>query len=338
MAAADFKRVTQNDVALAAGVSSQTVSRVINNHPYVSEEIRKRVLDAIRQLDYRPNRAARILAIQRSFMLGIITYGIHHYGPVQMMYNVEQTARARGYSVTFQTIPELSIQEIRPAIENFRDHIVDGIVLIAPVAGADYEDLVQLCNGTPLVIIDAELGKPIPSVVIDQREGSRLVTQHLIDLGHQQLCEIHGPLNWFGAMARHESWRVTLLAAGLEPGPCVGGDWTARSGYEAAYTLLNQGAKFTGLVVGNDQMALGAIHALNEYGLRVPDDISVVGFDDVPESAYWAPPLTTIRQNFAALGEQSVEYLVARIENPQTPLHQRLLYPQLIERRSTRPI
>jgi LacI family transcriptional regulator len=197
--------------------------------------------------------------------------------------------------------------------------------------------MVALCANIPFVQIDTELGAKVPSVVIDQRFGSRLVTQYLIDLGHRALCEISGPLNWYGAQARHESWIKTLHQAGLAPGPSVEGDWTAAGGFRAANSLLDQGASFTGLVVANDQMALGAIRALRGRGLRVPEDVSVVGFDDIPEAAYFEPPLTTVCQNFAALGEQSVEYLVALIDNPHTPVHQRVLHPQLVERQSACP-
>ena len=329
------KRVTLDDVALLSGVSSQTVSRVVNNHPHVSDDTRRRVLNAIQQLNYRPNRAARNLVTRRSCMLGIVTYGLSHFGPAQMMANVEQTARARGYGVSFATITQMTGGEIQEALKSLGDRSVDGLVLITPILGVSYADLTRLCDGVPFVQIDTELSARVPSVVIDQHYGSQIVTQHLIDLGHRSICEISGPLNWFGARARHESWLATVSAAGLQPGGSVEGNWTARSGWEAVRRLLDMGEQFTALVVANDQMALGAMRALRARGIRVPEDVSVVGFDDIPEAAFFEPPLTTVRQNFAALGEQSVEYLVTMIENPDTPLHQRVLYPQLIERQST---
>jgi LacI family transcriptional regulator len=335
---AGSKRITLGDVARRAGVSSQTVSRVVNRHPYVSEETRRRVLDTIRALDYRPNRAARSLATQRTCMLGIITYGINHYGPAQMVSNVERTAKARGYGVSFSTINTVSREDVRDAIETLGGRAVDGLVLITPVLGLSHDDLAQLCGDVPFVQIDTEMAARVPSVIIDQRYGSQLATQHLIDLGHCRIGEISGPLYWFSGLARHESWRETVIAAGLEPGLSVEGDWTARSGYHAACRLLDEGAEFTALVVGNDQMALGAIRALRERRRRVPADLSVVGFDDIPEAAYFEPPLTTVRQDFAALGEQSVEYLVALIDNPQTPLHQRVLHPNLVIRDSARAL
>lgn len=330
------KRSTLHDVALAAGVSSQTVSRVINNHPYVTEETRQRVMAAVRQLDYRPNRIARNLATQQSCMLGVITYGIPHYGPAQMMWHVEQTARLRGYGVSFTAISHISRDEIRTALESLGYQAVDGLVFIAPIAGASYGDLKKLCGGLPFVQIDAEPGASIPSVIIDQRHGSHLATQYLIDQGHHQIASIHGPLNWFDAQARHESWQEILQAAGLQSHLFEGSDWTAQGGYQAMTRLLNRGEPFTALVAANDQIALGAIYALRENGMRVPDDVSVIGFDDIPEAAFFIPPLTTIRQNFSALGEQSVEYLISLIDNPDTSLHQRVLYPELVERQSVR--
>jgi DNA-binding LacI/PurR family transcriptional regulator len=338
MSNAGSKRITLDDVAQLAGVSSQTVSRVVNNHRYVSEDTRRRVMDAIRKLDYRPNRAARNLVTRRSCMLGIITFGLHHFGPAQMVNNVERTAKERGYGVNFSTINTMAPDEIHAAIENLGGRAVDGLVLVTPTVGVSYEALVRICGDIPFVQIDTELGAQVPSVVIDQRHGSHLVAQHLINLGHSQICEISGPLDWFGAQARHESWQETLLAAGLEPGLSVAGDWTARGGYEAGRRLLDHRVRFTGLVVANDQMALGAIRALREQGWRVPEDVSVVGFDDIPEAAFFDPPLTTVRQNFAALGEQSVDYLVALIDNPETPIHQRVLYTRLIERQSARQL
>jgi LacI family transcriptional regulator len=198
----------------------------------------------------------------------------------------------------------------------------------------DYEGLAQVCRGMPFVQVFNELPPHVPSVVIDQRLGSRLATQHLIDLGHTAICEISGPASWFGAQVRHDSWANTMDEAGLTPGASVRGDWSAKSGYEAACRLIDEGNTFTALVVGNDQMALGAIYALNERQLHVPEKVSVVGFDDIPEAAYFLPPLTTVRQDFAALGDQSVEYLVSFIENPDIPIHQRVLYPELIVRQS----
>jgi DNA-binding LacI/PurR family transcriptional regulator len=330
------KRVTLDDVAQQAGVSSQTVSRVVNRHPYVAEATRRRVLDVIQQLDYRPNRAARQLATRRSGILGIVTSAIYHYGPSQMVNHVEHTAKARGYGVSLSIVESMELAEIRTAIDYLGDRLVDGLILITPTTGVTYTELTQVCGGVPFVQLDTDLGAQVPSIVIDQHYGSRIATQYLIDRGHRDVSAISGPLNWHGAQARHVSWRETLLAAGLTPGMVVEGDWTAASGYQAARQILDAKAHFTALEAANDQMALGAIRALHEQGLCVPEDVSIIGFDDRPEAAYFDPPLTTVQQNFAAVGEQSVEYLVDMIENPDLPIHQRVLYPQIIERQSTR--
>ena len=190
----------------------------------------------------------------------------------------------------------------------------------------------------PFIQIDTKPQPGIASVAIEQVYGSKLAVEHLIELGHRQIAEISGPMNWYDAIMRHQSWVDTIEQHGLFSEMSVEGNWSSQSGYEAVRSLLRRGAKFTGLVVANDQMALGAIAALDEHGLRIPEDVSVVGFDDIPESAYFLPALTTVHQNFEALGEQSVDYLVALIKNPETPIHQRVLYPELIIRKSTAPV
>lgn len=331
-------RVTLHDVAEHSGVSYQTVSRVINGNPHVAKETRQRVLRSIKELNYQPNSAARSLVTRRSNLIEIITFGGHHYGPAQMVLHVESAARKRGYNLIVSNIQEMTSDNVQVAVNSLSGRLVDGIIMITPAMGVAYADLTELCKGIPFVMIDTELGSITPSVVINQRFGGQLAARHLIDLGHQTICEISGPLNWYGALARHESWHETLQTAGLLPGLSVEGDWTALGGYRAAKYLLESGAQFTGLVVGNDQMALGAMRALRENGLHIPEDVSVVGFDDIPEAACFEPPLTTIRQDFNVLGKQSVEYLVDRINQPDTPLQQRVLYPALIERQSTRKL
>jgi DNA-binding LacI/PurR family transcriptional regulator len=330
------KRVTLHDVAEQAGVSYQTVSRVINENPHVSKDTRQRVLRVIKELNYQPNHAARSLVTRRSNLLEVITFGSHHYGPSQMVAHVERAARRLGYNLILSHIIEMSVDEIRAAINSLSGRLVDGLIMVTPVVGLDYDDLMALCQGIPFVMIDPQLGSITPSVVINQHYGSQLATKHLLNLGHRDICEISGPLHWFGAMARHESWRDTLETAGVTPGQSIEGDWTAVGGYAAAQHLLDNEASFTALVVANDQMALGAMRAMRERGLHIPYDISVVGFDDIPEAVCFEPPLTTVRQDFEALGSQSVEYLVDLIHQPDMPLQQRVLYPALVIRQSTR--
>jgi LacI family transcriptional regulator len=175
--------------------------------------------------------------------------------------------------------------------------------------------------------------------MIDQYYGSQLATQHLLDLGHRQIAEICAPLNYHEALSRHTAFIDILKTGGLSPADSVeAAEWMPQDGYQAANQLLDHGRHFSGLIISNDYLALGAMLALNERGLRVPEDVSIVGFDDAPGSAYYMPPLTTIRQDYEALGTESIHYLVELINNQETSIHQRVLMPELIVRQSTRMV
>ena len=329
------KKTTILDVANHSGVSYQTVSRVINNHPNVAENTRARVRQSIQTLNYRPNQAARSLVTNRSNMIAVISFGTDFYGPAQMVSNITQHAKNSGYHVTLSTVEELAHSDINDAINDVRGQLVDGIIMIKPVISEDMSYIGDLVGEIPFVQIDTAPQPGIASVLIEQAYGSRLATEHLIELGHCEIAEISGPLNWHGAVMRHQSWVETMQKHNLAHTLSIEGDWSSKSGYECVKSLLARGASFTGLVVANDPMALGAISALVDSGLQVPEDVSIVGFDDVPESAFYLPALTTVRQDFIALGEQSIEYLVSLIKNPRTPVHQRVLHPELIIRKST---
>lgn len=336
------KRATLYDVAEYCGVSYQTVSRVINDSPHVAPKTRRMVEEAIKALGYQPNKAARMLATRRSSILEVITFGLDYYGPMQMIVSIEMLARTMGYQLLFSTIESYLDAGGEPnnPLNVLSGLTVDGVILIAPVEGPIFDQVAGLYRGIPVV----EIVRPNtarPSVLIDQAKGAALATQHLIDQGHRRIGAIPGPQMWYDGVARHQSWQDTLAANGLQAGPVAGGDWTARSGYAAARRILEErgqgAAALTALVVGNDQMALGAIRAIRERGLRVPEDISVVGFDDIPEAEFGDPPLTTVRQDFTAMGKQAVDLLVQLIRAPDTPAHQRVIYPEFIERASTCP-
>jgi DNA-binding LacI/PurR family transcriptional regulator len=198
--------------------------------------------------------------------------------------------------------------------------------------------LIQLTDGVPFVQIGARLGAAIPSVIYDQAQGARLATQHLIDLGHRQIAEISGPLLNYDAHDRHAGWLKTLEDCGLTPGASVEGNFNIEGGYRAMSRLLDQGAEFTAVFIGNDSMAMGAHTALREQGLRVPDDVSIVSFDDIPEAAHFVPGLTTVQQDFDRMGRLATEFLVSLIKSPDTPVHQRVLQPKLVVRESTRAV
>lgn len=331
----EARRTTLYDVARRCGVSYQTVSRVINRHPSVSEETRERVQRAIVELDYRPNRAAQSLAGAKSRTLAMVTYGLNNYGPAQMVINIEQACREAGYDLIFTNVADHHLTTLNGSIEYIRRWDLDGLLLITPVEGLRYEDLAALFGNIPVALIGTRMGSSAPSIVVNQMDGTRQITEHLIELGHTHICEISGPPQWFDAQERHESWLETLQNHGLTPGASIEGDWSAKSGYAAVRTLLSGGERFTALVAANDQMAMGAIHALREHGRSVPHDISVAGFDDIPEAAFYGPPLTTIRQDFAKVGRQGVEHLIQRINDPAHQSKQDVIPPQLIVRQST---
>lgn len=332
------RRYTMHDVARLSGVSYQTVSRVINHHPYVADDTRDRVLEVIARLGYRPNRAAQSLAGYRSRTLAMTTFGMNNYGPAQMVIHIEQAAREARYDLILANVTDTTVESMQAAIDRLLHWEVDGLLFITPIIGITYDDLVMLCGKKPIVQIGIEPGVNSPSVAIDQHHGTELVARHLLELGHRHIAEIRGPTPWIDAHARHQTFVRVLGEAGIALRAEAQGDWSSRSGYEMTHQLLNGGAHFTALFAANDQMALGAIRALNERGRRVPEDISVVGFDDIPEAAYFTPPLTTVRQDFDLLGQQGIEYLLARLTDVDTPLRQRLIVPRFIRRSSTAPL
>jgi len=323
------------DVAALAGVSHQTVSRVVNDRPNVAAPTRARVLAAIDALGYLPNVAARNLVTRKSLTVGIASYGNNFFGPSQMLAHIETSFRERGYALTLSTMPTLTPDGLAAAIQDLRARAVDGIVMITPMITTDLETVRSACNGVPFVMVDIDIGLAAPSVVIDQRRGGQLAAEHLLRLGHDKIALIRGPRSWTGSMLRHAGFTEALSRHGIAPALSGTGDWTPASGYQVATALLHKRTPFTALVAANDEMALGAIRALHEHGLRVPEDVSVIGFDDTPSSAFFEPPLTTVRQDFTALGVDAAEYLIEQIDHPERPAKQRVLEPQLVVRRST---
>jgi len=329
------RTATINDVARAAGVSYQTVSRVINNHPSVKEATRKRVMEVIRRLRYQPSSVARSLVTKRSKLIGVVSFGTLHFGPTQMLSNIEQAARARGYHVSIASIPSLTREELEQAINTLRRQRVDGILIIEPLLGAETDFLKELVSIIPMVLVDADLAAGLPFSSIDQLAGGRLGARHLLQLGHRRIALISGPQQWNDAKLRQQGWLNVLREVKLQPVAQTYGDWSARSGYVAAKKLLGLRKPFTSLLVANDQMALGALRAIREAGCSVPGDISVVGFDNLPESEYFDPPLSTIEQDFSSLGQTSLAQLLSLIEAPTAAPAIQIIPPKLVVRSST---
>jgi DNA-binding LacI/PurR family transcriptional regulator len=320
------------DVAERAGVSHQTVSRVINNHPNVSKATRERVEAAIAELGYRRNTAARSLVTRRSQTIGVLASELSQYGPANTLLGVEQAARNAGYFVSIAALKSVSRESIFDAVRHFMDQSVDGIVVSVPHS----ETLLALADlqvGVPVVAVGSLGNEAVSGAMVDQTRGAELAVGHLIELGHRRIGHIAGPQDWIDGVARAEAWSAALRSAGLEDDLLMTGDWSAGSGYEIGRKLAAERSA-TAIFVGNDQMALGLLRAFNEAGVRVPDDVSVVGFDDQPESGYFTPPLTTVRQDFEELGRRCIDIMLAAIEDGES-VSSTVVAPELVVRQST---
>nr|BFE60893.1 LacI family DNA-binding transcriptional regulator [Dactylosporangium thailandense] len=328
------------DVARLAGVSHQTVSRVLNDHPNVSNVTRDRVLDAVRQLDYRRNAMARGLAGRRSHVVGVVTLATILHGPAATLRGIERAALAEGYGVSISTLERIDHSGVLSALGALVDQSVAGVVVIAP-QGAVARALHSLPSGMPAVAVEADMDGAIPTVSVDQAAGARMAVEHLIQLGHRTVWHLAGPPDWLETQGRIQGWRAALESAGLRAPEVMTGDWSARSGYTAGLELAAR-EDATAVFAGNDQMALGVLRAFNERGIRVPDDVSVVGFDDIPEAMYLCPPLTTVRQDFDEIGRRCIATLLRIIdagspERPHRPGPAPAVAPTLIVRNSTAP-
>jgi DNA-binding LacI/PurR family transcriptional regulator len=324
------------DVALLAGVSGMTVSRVLNEHPGVKPDNRARVLAAMAQLDYRPNAAARALSTGRSRTLGVVSFDSTYYGPAATLFGIEQAAREAGYLVNIVTMRSAGRRGGREVAEHLRAQSFDGIILAAP---HDWTaDAVRhLPDDIPLVAVDVdEVQRSVTVVGVGQYSGAVRATDYLLALGHETVWHVAGPADWPAARTRERAWRDTLSAAGCPPPPVLRGDWSARSGYEQVKLVAGR-ERISAVFAGNDQMALGALRALREAGLDVPGQVSLVGFDDVPEAAHYWPPLTTVRQDFDEVGRRGLDLLVEQISG--VPRIERLVVvePELIVRQSSGP-
>jgi DNA-binding LacI/PurR family transcriptional regulator len=328
------------DVAQLAGVSHQTVSRVLGNHPNVRNETRARVTRAIEELGYRRNSSARALANGRTRTLGVVAFDTTLYGPASTLSALEEAARAEGYLVSAVSLRGMTREKLAEALDHLGEGGVEGVVAMAPHRSA-VAALAELRHRFPIVIVGSGRISEAPSVQVDQQLGARLATGHLLTAGHRDIWHLGGPEDWLEAEDRAVGWRSTLQAAGIEPPPLLNGDWSPLSGYRAGRELLRlAGRGLTAVFVANDQMALGLLRALREAGVRTPHDVAVVGFDGIPESEFFAPPLTTVRQDFATVGKRSISLLLERIEeraegrDPATtpPV---VIEPELIVRNST---
>jgi len=324
------------DVARLAGVSHQTVSRVVNGQNNLRPATRERVEEAIRQLGYRPNTAARALVTRRSATIGVIGTASGFWGPSTVHRTIQAAGRQSGYFVSSVNLQNVTRSDLSDAVNHLLDQSVEGIVLIAANDEALEVAHAQGTGGVPLVVVEGDLSRTRWAVGVDQAAGAAMATRHLIELGHQDIGHVAGPLDWTEARARLQGWQGAMYDAGFRPSQHLQGDWTAASGY-AAGTELARRDDLSAVFVANDQMAIGVLRALSEAGRAVPDEFSVVGFDDIPEAAYLIPPLTTVRQDFTAVGQRAIEVLRMAIEgaDPDDDTLPRLVEPELVVRTST---
>ncbi|HEX7716253.1 MAG TPA: LacI family DNA-binding transcriptional regulator [Marmoricola sp.] len=326
--------VVAMDVARAAGVSQKTVSRVVNRDPHVSAAVRERVNGAIVALGYRPNRAARNLVLGRSRTIGVLSVGSTDFGPSSLMLAAESAIRRAHYAMsvinTFEDEPATITRSLRALV----DQGVDGIVVNEPDEAFILD--AGALGDLPVLSLSGSYGLSTSEIVadVDVASGARLATEHLLGLGHRTVHHIGGPGNWRTAQRRLEGWRSAIQAAGAPEPAAVSGDWSVRSGYELGARLAAD-PEVTAVFAANDQMAIGLLRAFAAAGRDVPGDVSVVGFDDVPEAAYLARALTTVRQDLAYLATFGVGILIDAIENPRPQDRRENVPVELVIRETT---
>ncbi|WP_432563245.1 LacI family DNA-binding transcriptional regulator [Kineococcus sp. SYSU DK003] len=320
------------DVAQLAGVSQQTVSRVVRGSPSVARRTRERVEAAIAEIGYRPNVAARALVTRRSHRIGVVAASASLYGAGMTLAGIQEAARAAGYAVSLVMLPELTTASVQEALEDLRAQYVDGAIAVVP-EDASQEAVRAADAAFPCVLAPGLDGAGVADAYWAEVAAAREAVEHLLDLGHRTVHHIAGPADWAESRARSTGWRTALVdRLRVVPRP-VRGDWSAASGCAAVAELPLE--EVTALFVGNDAMAVGVLHALSSKGLRVPDDVSVVGFDDVPEAAFYAPPLTTVHQDFAEIGRRCVRVLLGRLRD--RVVEPGPVAPALVVRSSTAP-
>ncbi len=337
------KRVTIKDVAQAAGVSTQTVSRVMNKFSYVSDGTRQRVEMVVKQMGYNPSTLARSLSQQRSYTLGVVTYGLKNIGPSRTINGIADKADELGYMLLMKEFDKSKANSADDVIDALLARQVDGILWLAPEIGDDHAWIEERRTKVtvPILFLAMQPRDSISSLSTDNFQGAVMAVQHLLDCGRKKIGHISGPLTWWEADERKRGWRETLDAVGLNTSPlcCAEGNWSSASGEQAFVQLLSIFPDIDAVFVANDQMALGVLRETIRRGIRVPEHLAVIGFDNIPESAYFFPSLTTIYQNLQLLGEQAVQSIVemieARQENQFFMAQSRFIQPTLVVRESS---
>jgi LacI family transcriptional regulator len=343
-------RLTIKEVAEAAGVSTQTVSRVINNRPDVAPETFERVQQIISDTGYSPNMFARGLTQGRSHTLGIVAYGLEYFGPSRVLTGIEQQAAGMGYSISLTLIHEPEMLDVEGLLSSLFSRQVDGIIWAVPDVGGNraWSNVAGTDRPAPVLMVGGMGGQSLLGAIgIDNRAIGRLATEHLLAGGARRVGIVTGPMNWWEARQRQLGWRESLQEQGLPASDrlIVNGDWGATSGEEGLYRLLEQEPDLDAVFASNDQMALGVLHAAHRLGRRIPEELSVVGVDNIAEASHFWPALTTVDQPLRDAGGLAVRELDSAIRGARSARHgqealatpRTLLQPQLVIRESSRP-
>jgi LacI family transcriptional regulator len=335
--------VTLKDVAMLAGVSTKTVSRVVNNQGEISDVTRQRVQAAIEQLNYRPNILARSLVNQRTNTLAVVAWGLDYYGPSRTVVGIENKSDELGYSLFLNLLSHPDEGDIDRILDTLVARRVEGIIWAVPEVGGNrmWINPNRLDRLPPIVFLSMKEQTGLGTVAVDNRAGAHQAVQHLIDQGRKRIGLITGPLAWWEARERFAGWQDTVRAAGLNASSSlvIEGDWSAASGAQAMRVLLEREPDIDAIFVCSDQMAQGALGVAHRLGRRISQDLAVVGFDNIPESEFYWPSLTTVYQQLIDVGCIAVQNLHQWIEanrkGEAAPLENVLLTPELIIRESS---
>jgi LacI family transcriptional regulator len=332
------QQVTISQVAKEAGVSLQTVSRVVNNRQEITPETRQHVQEVIKRLGYQPNAIARSLSQRRSDTLGIVISGLEYYGPSHILVGIEQAANQQGLSILLSLIHQPETEGIGSVVNGLLSRQVEGIIWAVPEIGDNrfwFEEVLPQLT-IPVIFLSTQPRDKLNVVEIDNRRGGYLATQHLVERGYRKIGLITGPLTWWAARERRRGWQEALTTANIpfSEFQVVAGDWSAESGERGLHELLEKYPDVQAVFACNDQMALGLMRAAHRLGKRIPEDLAVVGFDDTPESAFYTPTLTTIRQDLNQLGQVAVQMFL-QIREAEQKGEVILLQPQLVVRESS---
>jgi Transcriptional regulators len=330
------------DVARVAGVSNQTVSRVLTGAQRVSARTRESVLRAMAEVGYVPNAAARALRRGSFDTIGVIVHQLSRTGESSAVEAIVHAARANGYTVSLVDVEQVTDDTVEAAVERLQHQLIDGLVIVRHETGTALN--LHVPPNMAHVVLDPRLEGPHDTVGADQH-GTVEAVRHLLGLGHATVHHLAGPPNSTPAIAREEAWRVALEERGADVPELVRGDWTPESGYAAGLELLERrraGERVTAVLAASDEMAIGLRHAARDAGLSLPDELSIVGFDNIPLGAHLSPALTSVEQDFTHIGEAIVELLLDQIRNPaaadeRREPRRRIIPTRLVVRDSTAP-